>query len=547
MSINNNEITIKYFYDNGKLYRLVYQIDDDVASAMPASQKEALQSSIQATANKTLSDNSSKIDAIKWSPTNLSGDLQGLDATLTSEINKVSRMAARTFFDVSTAASKAIPSSIIVTPVITSIEAFCSSLCVKYLNPTEKALIDAEDDLEDKLALLSEYLEPKKDPLLFHKIANDLSEFLKQPQAIKEICPKNLGKILSLLADISTPKLLTPQAALLALQPYLAKNQEFKDNLKLFVKVTSDLLTEDDDLEVETNALCQDSLLNPTLNPGATFNALYRVSPSSRVFQLNKFYANLESFVQNPKIKIEFTDTALRPEIADKTASLWSPMATSTRDELITPKDFTQNAGESKADFDARLARNINQIKNLIASDIEGLSFTLEFIEAGNNIKVQNFKPDMSLDETVRHGKFKDQLEEFFKLLELNYKQEDQVMILHCMTQKMITASSHAIPYAGAKVASAQKPLHQGITVCFDKRSNQIIIMSQSKSLTNLLDNIDGDVLKTQDLITAQTMALFTPRPRNPSGCDYLFGVKQYKEPLTDDLFSSSNIRLSLM
>lgn len=549
MSINNNEITIKYFYDNGKLYRLVYQIDDDVASAMPTSQKDTLQSSIQEAVNKTLSDNSSKIDSIKWSPTNLSGDLQGLDATLTSEINKVSRMAARTFFDASTATSKAAPSSVTVSPGITSIEAFCSSLCVKYLNPTEKAAIDAEDELDDKMALLAGELVKKRDPQIFDKIAKDFSEFLKQPQAIKEICPKNLGKVLSLVAVIHSPKLLTPQDALLAIQPYLANNQEFKDNLKLFVKVTSDLLTAKDDLEEDPNALCKDALTDPIrLDPDQAFNALYHVSPSSRVFQLHKFYANLESFIERPKIKTALTISALRPEIHDKTTSVWAPMSDAVRNQVITPVDFTQATGELKPAFDHRLATKIEELKKLISSDVEGLSFTLECVEADNRIIAHEIKPDMSLDETERHEQIKGQLKEFFELLDANYNLQDQVKILHCMTQKMVTASSHAIAFANRKVGHATKVLHQGMTVGFERQSKKIIIMTQTKSLATVPENIDGDILKTQDLVTTQNMALFNANSVNRDhACGYSFGTKQYKEPLTTDLFSSNNTRLSLM
>lgn len=552
MSINNNEITIKYFYDNGKLYRLVYEIEDDIASAIPSSLKDALQSSIQEAVNKTLSTNSDTVDSIKWSPTSLSGDLAKLDETLTSEINKVSRTAAKTFFNTLASTKKAPPSTVVVTPGITSIEALCASISSKYLTPTEKAALDAVDEFEDRIAALGEALENKRDPALFDKVANDFSEFLKQPQAIKEICPKNFSKILALFGKISVPKCLTPQAALLQLQPYFANNQEFKDNLKLFVKVTSDLFTEDDDLDDDLddaiNNLCEESIEN-TNDPEATFNALYRVSPSSRVFQLNKFYGNLESFIKNPTIKTEFTSTALRPTIADKTASAWSIMSDATRDQLIPPADFTRTPGVDDATFDADLTRKINEIKNDIIVDLERLSFTLEFIEGDKRVTVQNFKPDMNLDETERHEAYKKQLKEFFELLEANYNKKDQIKILHCMTQKMLTASNHAIAYDGGQFASAEKPLNQGITVCLDRRSNEIIIMSQSKSLTNLPKNRDdkSDVLKTQDLITAQSMALFKPRRGDPSGCECEFRIKQYKESLLDEPFSSNNTRLSLM
>ena len=366
---------------------------------------------------------------------------------------------------------------------------------------------------------------------------------------IKDLNPQNFGFLLEILSSVTTPQELepSPQKTLLKLHPYLAGNQDFKNHLKLFNKISLETLQASDDKE-EPNKACKDTHPDIGVLPAdavvedVLFEAYNHTSEPSRTLSLSNYFHALEKFINNPpEFKTEFSTSAHKPTIADKDTSTWSDMSEADKNAVMTPDDYTQRPGEDEETFEARCDVKINELKQDIARDIEGLSFTVKKIDAEGHITTQELIPDLSLEEEARHEKLIKELEELFETIE-SYTKAEQVQILSCMRQQFVTNAGREIPFdlpgAGVVNGHVTKPLHKGITIAFG--ANVIAIFSKTRSLVELDANKEGDLLKTQDLVTCQTEAIFTPGRQT-------FKTKRYKTSLLGDRFDSDHIRLSLM
>lgn len=532
MNTNNNEITIKYYYEGDKLYRLVYKIDNEIAKSLPSSHKEALNLSIQSAVDQVLEEKKPTIEPVKWDPQNIAQEFSQLDSALTSAIRKASGQAAKAFFTPPPIALAQSSSSIKIQADVTTLEAFSSLIAVKYLNPAEKADFDRAT-IDDKMALLIEKLESKKDPQLFDKIATDFSEFLKHPESIKEINPTNFGKILDLLASVSVPKLIYPDKVLTKLQPYLASNEEFKTNLNLFLKVAFDVLNEKDDLKEDPNKLCAKHFeeLPKQYYLKDLFPFLYHQSSYSRVLALKNFFQNLEKLTTSAEIKTVFDVSAKSPDIPNH--NNWKDIP-----EIIKA-DITQVIESPD------LGSTISSLKEKIISNIEKLSFTIKTLQNDGSINTQELLPDMSIEPEARKEKLKKELGTLFRIITENYNEKAQAEILFAMTESMITAGNKKIPFANQKDGQGAKFIHQGVTIGLDTTTNTIFVAAQSEGLVDIAENKDKDILKTQDKVIVQVMAHFTPKDDDDYESNYQINVE--KKSLIDNLFDADQIAFSLM
>lgn len=531
MSINNNEITIKYFYEGNKLYRLVYTVDDKIANAIPPSHKQILNTQIQEATHQVLSEKSNIVNAIRWEPGRVTDDITNLDQTLTQRIHEASLKAASSIFN--PPSQELSPGSLTISPGYANFDSFIKSLCQTHLTDDERASINRETTFEDKKAVLLENFKRKNDPNLFKKIAQSFSDYLKNPKAIKELTLSHFGHILELLKAVSVPQdpLANPGQILLKLHPYLAKNKDFKDNLELFCNLASISLSSVLQGDIDQKTPAQSDRSDPL---DSLFANNYHTSCFSQQRQLQKFYDNLNRFIKNPEVKTVFDKEALSSCFQEESSSRWIKMPESSLTHILSVDDMMQKTDEPDEAFEARLDQKIEELKKQIGSDIEGLSYT---ITSEGNGPVE-LVPDMSLEEQPRHDKLLKNLKPLFDVI-ATYPKDKQIAILACMTQKFLTAST-----LNDEEYLPTKEFHKGLTIVYDPSNLNITIFSQISSLMAIPENRDDTtgVLKAQDIITCQAMALFSA---SSNGDVY---QKQFKKPLqSSDYFEPDPIYLSLM
>lgn len=567
MDINNNEITIKYFLDNGKLYRLVYKIDDTVAGLIPSAEKQKLEKTIQTTASKALETNPTLLNTLAWDGKKVQGDIVELDNTLTLAVQQASKKVAKEFFnpppDLSaTPVSSALP-ALTITSNISTFDDFTASIAEKHLESADKTEINAEVDQVQKFALLKTKLQGKSDPTLFNKIASDLSCCVKNPAFLKDLNPANFSALLSLLACSSVPALTTPQETLIKLHPYLANNQEFQDNLNLLIAVIGDVFRDQiqqakdkknqfcirnsDALPEEPDVVTPDTL---SICYDQVFSCFSHATDFAVTEKFKNFYSKLSSFFKPDNDFSEtnsFSHSAQNIILPELPASRWDTMPDPVKHYACPPDICTQGATESAPDFERRLDTTIASLKDLISRDLDRLSFTIKTEDSDGNISTKELCPNLDLSKRKRTDDLMLQFKPVFDKI-ATYDKPLQVKILSCLNQVFITGQ-----IAGTEVSIPGSPnlpfIPMGnvsvpsFTILLNTDNNRIDIIAEHKVLVNS----DGSApLAIKDLLNTKALVYFdNSGGRNREG----YFLKRYKHNLLSlhsDLFDQDHVRIAL-